>query len=70
MSEVKLPVNKNLNNGKNGSGISISKVIKENGMLIALVAVVVIFQILTKGIMLKPLNITNLNKMDIFLFLL
>ena len=30
-------------------------------MLIALVAVVVIFQILTKGIMLKPLNITNLN---------
>ena len=60
MSEVKLPINKNLNNGKNGKEISISKLIKENGMLIALVAVVVIFQILTKGIMLKPLNITNL----------
>lgn len=70
MSEVKLPVNKNLNNGKNGSGISISKVIKENGMLIALVAVVVIFQILTKGIMLKPLNITNLIQQNGYILIL
>lgn len=59
MSEAKLPVNNNLNNRKD-SNFSASKLIKENGMLIALVAVVVIFQILTKGIMLKPLNITNL----------
>lgn len=70
MSEVKLPVNKNLNNGKNGSGISISKVIKENGMLIALVSVVVIFQILTKGIMLKPLNITNLIQQNGYILIL
>ena len=70
MSEVKLPVNKNLNNGKNESGISISKVIKENGMLIALVAVVVIFQILTKGIMLKPLNITNLIQQNGYILIL
>ena len=70
MSEVKLPVNKNLNNGKNESGISISKVIKENGMLIALVAVVVIFQVLTKGIMLKPLNITNLIQQNGYILIL
>lgn len=70
MSEVKLPVNKNLNNGKNESGISISKVVKENGMLIALVAVVVIFQILTKGIMLKPLNITNLIQQNGYILIL
>lgn len=70
MSEAKLPVNKNLNNGKSGNGISISKVIKENGMLIALVAVVVIFQILTKGIMLKPLNITNLIQQNGYILIL
>ena len=70
MSEVKLPVNKNLNNGKGGNEISISKVIKENGMLIALVAVVVIFQILTKGIMLKPLNITNLIQQNGYILIL
>lgn len=70
MSEVKLPVNKNLNNGKSGNEISISKVIKENGMLIALVAVVVIFQVLTKGIMLKPLNITNLIQQNGYILIL
>ncbi|WP_297428424.1 multiple monosaccharide ABC transporter permease [Clostridium sp.] len=37
-----------------------SKFMKDNGMLVALLVVVVIFSILTKGIMLKPLNITNL----------
>lgn len=70
MSEVKLPINKNLNNGKNVKEISISKLIKENGMLIALVAVVVIFQILTKGIMLKPLNITNLIQQNGYILIL
>lgn len=70
MSEVKLPVNKNLNSGKGGNEISISKLIKENGMLIALVAVVVIFQVLTKGIMLKPLNITNLIQQNGYILIL
>ncbi|EKQ50932.1 MULTISPECIES: multiple monosaccharide ABC transporter permease [unclassified Clostridium] len=37
-----------------------SKFMKDNGMLVALLVVVVIFSILTKGVMLKPLNITNL----------
>lgn len=69
MSEVKLPVNNKLNKNKD-SNFSISKLIKENGMLIALVAVVVIFQILTKGIMLKPLNITNLIQQNGYILIL
>ena len=69
MSEAKLPVNNNLNNRKD-SNFSASKLIKENGMLIALVAVVVIFQILTKGIMLKPLNITNLIQQNGYILIL
>lgn len=43
---------------------SISKLFKSNirqyGMIIALVLIMVLFQILTDGILLKPLNITNL----------
>lgn len=69
MSEAKLPVNNNLNKNKD-SNFSVSKLIKENGMLIALVAVVVIFQILTKGIMLKPLNITNLIQQNGYILIL
>ncbi len=69
MSGAKLPVNNNLNNRKD-SNFSASKLIKENGMLIALVAVVVIFQILTKGIMLKPLNITNLIQQNGYILIL
>lgn len=49
---------------------SFNKFIKENGMLIALVAVIVIFQILTKGIMLKPLNITNLIQQNGYVLIL
>lgn len=70
MSEVKIPVNNNLNNSKKETNFSIGKLIKENGMLIALVAVVVIFQILTKGIMLKPLNITNLIQQNGYILIL
>lgn len=43
---------------------SLSKLFKSNirqyGMIIALVLIMVLFQILTEGILLKPLNITNL----------
>ena len=34
--------------------------VREYGMLIALVAVMVFFQVLTKGVLFKPVNITNL----------
>ncbi len=34
--------------------------IRQNSMLIALVAIMLLFQVLTDGILLKPLNITNL----------
>lgn len=70
MSEAKIPVNNNLNKGKKQTNFSAGKLIKENGMLIALVAVVVIFQILTKGIMLKPLNITNLIQQNGYILIL
>lgn len=70
MSEAKIPVNSNLNKGKKEIDFSVGKLIKENGMLIALVAVVVIFQILTKGIMLKPLNITNLIQQNGYILIL
>ena len=66
MSEIKIPVN----NTKKESNFSIGKLIKENGMLIALGAVVIIFQILTKGIMLKPLNITNLIQQNGYILIL
>ena len=66
MSEIKIPVN----NTKKETNFSIGKLIKENGMLIALGAVVIIFQILTKGIMLKPLNITNLIQQNGYILIL
>ena len=34
--------------------------IRQNSMLIALVAIMLLFQVITEGILLKPLNITNL----------
>src|SRR5512133_2092948 len=34
--------------------------IREYGMLIALIAVMLFFQVLTKGILFRPVNITNL----------
>ena len=66
MSEIKIPVN----NTKKETNFSIGKLIKEYGMLIALGAVVIIFQILTKGIMLKPLNITNLIQQNGYILIL
>lgn len=47
-----------------------SKFMKDNGMLVALLIVVVIFSILTKGVMLKPLNITNLIQQNGYVLIL
>lgn len=71
MSEAGVKV-KDLNKAeeKNKEHLSANKFIKENGMLIALLAVVLIFQILTKGIMLKPLNITNLIQQNGYVLIL
>lgn len=71
MGEVKIENNK-MDTAKNKKGMNLSanKFIKENGMLIALLAVVLIFQILTKGIMLKPLNITNLIQQNGYVLIL
>lgn len=71
MGEVKIENNK-IDTAKNKKGMNLSanKFIKENGMLIALLAVVLIFQILTKGIMLKPLNITNLIQQNGYVLIL
>ena len=55
---------------KKKMNLSANKFMKENGMLIALLAVVLIFQILTKGIMLKPLNITNLIQQNGYVLIL
>lgn len=59
MSELKTEINNSVKEEvKKGS--TFSKVMGKNGMFIVLIAVVAIFQILTKGIMLNSLNITNL----------
>lgn len=70
MGEAKIPDNKNLITTNKNKKFSMSGIIKQNGMLIALVAVVIIFQILTKGIMLKPLNITNLIQQNGYILIL
>lgn len=69
MSEMKSIKNNN-GVGSSRSKTSVNKFLKDNGMLIALVAVIVIFQILTKGIMLKPLNITNLIQQNGYVLIL
>ncbi len=71
MSEAKIVKNNNDQEGnkkvtKSGS----NKFMRENGMFIALLAVVIIFQVLTKGIMLKPLNITNLIQQNGYVLIL
>lgn len=59
MSELKVERNNSVKEEvKKGS--SFSRMMGKNGMFVVLVAVVAIFQILTKGIMLNSLNITNL----------
>lgn len=71
MSEAGIGVkSSNKSEVKKESHISANKFIKENGMLIALLAVVLIFQFLTKGIMLKPLNITNLIQQNGYVLIL
>ena len=72
MSEANVVTKGNMEkkNKKKEANLSVNKFIKENGMLIALLAVVVIFQILTKGIMLKPLNITNLIQQNGYVLIL
>ena len=41
--------------------------IRQYAMIIALVIVVVIFEVLTKGILLKPLNISNLIQQNAYI---
>lgn len=71
MSEAKIVKNNNgLQESKKVEKSSLSKFMTENGMFIALLVVVAIFQILTKGIMLKPLNITNLIQQNGYVLIL
>lgn len=71
MSEAKAVINSNIQGeNKKVAKNSLNKFMKENGMLVALLAVIVIFQILTKGIMLKPLNITNLIQQNGYVLIL
>jgi len=70
MSEAKIVKNDNQEENKKVEKSSLSKFMTENGMFIALLAVVIIFQILTKGIMLKPLNITNLIQQNGYVLIL
>jgi len=60
-----------------GEGIKMSNVtkilkgqIKQYAMLIALISVMVLFQILTGGILLKPLNVTNLILQNSYILIL
>ena len=71
MSEAKVVKNNSdKEENKKAEKSTLSKFMTENGMFIALLAVVVIFQILTNGIMLKPLNITNLIQQNGYVLIL
>lgn len=71
MSEVKIVKNNTVKEvNKKVAKSPLSKFLTENGMFIALLAVVIIFQVLTKGIMLKPLNITNLIQQNGYVLIL
>lgn len=48
------------NNTKNGVGTYLAAHMREYGLLFALIAIMVFFQIVTGGTLLKPVNITNL----------
>lgn len=43
---------------------------RQYGMLIALVAIIILFQVLTKGILLKPLNVANLIMQNSYILVL
>jgi putative multiple sugar transport system permease protein len=70
MNNIELKTENNKERSKIIKNSLSSKFMKENGMLIALLAVVLIFQILTKGIMLNPLNITNLIQQNGYVLIL
>jgi putative multiple sugar transport system permease protein len=71
MSEAKVVKNNSdKEENKKAEKSTLSKFMTENGMFIALLAVVVIFQVLTSGIMLKPLNITNLIQQNGYVLIL
>ncbi|MDV4151848.1 multiple monosaccharide ABC transporter permease [Clostridium sp. AL.422] len=65
--KVEVKVNKTL-------GETLKTVFKHNvrqyGMLIALVVIIILFQILTKGILLVPMNVTNLILQNSYVFIL
>ena len=65
--KVEVKVNKTL-------GETLKTVLKHNvrqyGMLIALVVIIILFQILTKGILLVPMNVTNLILQNSYVFIL
>ena len=44
--------------------------IRQYGMIVALVAIIILFQILTDGILLKPLNVTNLLTQNSYILIL
>ena len=44
--------------------------IRQYAMVIALIVVVVIFEVLTKGVLLKPLNISNLIQQNAYVLIL
>lgn len=69
MSEAKVVVNSNIEE-KKAAKSTFNKFMKDNGMLVALLVVVLIFSVLTKGIMLKPLNITNLIQQNGYVLIL
>ncbi|MBE0601196.1 MAG: sugar ABC transporter permease, partial [Firmicutes bacterium] len=43
---------------------------RQYGMLIALVAIIILFQVLTNGILLKPLNVANLIMQNSYILVL
>ena len=61
---MKVPATMNEATGRNGILSNLADIfrsnIREYGMLIALIAVMIFFQIRTDGILMKPVNITNL----------
>jgi putative multiple sugar transport system permease protein len=61
---MKLPATVNETTGSNGTLSTLGGIFRNNirqyGMLIALIAIMIFFQIRTEGILMKPINITNL----------
>jgi len=60
MSTVKTPVNHSANHQSTSVTTYLKNHMREYGLLFALIAIMVIFEVITKGILLRPINITNL----------